>query len=102
MIKGGQIDINAYLDRGVLEYAGGAEPGYVGHSTIFGHSNQYKNAAGDYKTIFASLFWLDPSDQVWVYDKQSDGSYKLFKYEVTQSYLTNPKDVGILQYDGEG
>jgi hypothetical protein len=45
---------------------------------------------------------MDPQDQIWVYDRQGDGSYKLFKYEVTDSYLTSPKDVGILQYDGNG
>lgn len=100
MLQWWQIDINQYLTRGVLEYAWAAKPWYIGHTTIFGHSNQYKNAAGDYKTIFASLFWLDPNDQVWIFDKQADGSYTLFKYLVEESYLTSPKDVKILQYDG--
>lgn len=102
MVKGGQINIDPYLERGVGQYPWGWKLWYIGHNTIFWHSNQYKNAKWDYKTIFASIFSIDPNDQIWLYDKQSDGSYKLFKYNVTQSYLTDPTDVSILLPDGEG
>lgn len=97
-----EININKYLTRGVLQYAWGVQPWHQGHFTIFGHSNFLKNGAWDYKTVFGSIFYLDPDDQVWIYDRNSDGSYTLYKYLVTASYLTTPNDTGILLWDGNG
>lgn len=45
---------------------------------------------------------LDEGDEVWYYVKQPDNRYKLFKYEVTRSYPTNPTNVAALAWDGDG
>ncbi len=91
--------MNDYLNNGVLHYAGTWLPGDVGNPVIFGHSNFYANKPGRYKSIFADIMNLDvgPTDEMWVYTKQTDGNYDLKKFEIEQSYETVPTDVGILK-----
>lgn len=45
---------------------------------------------------------LDVNDEVWYYVKQPGDRYKLFKYKITNSYPTNPNNVGALARDGHG
>lgn len=98
MIDGKEIDINSYLVDGVMHYPGSSFPGEEGNMIVFGHSNFYKKWAGRYKTIFADIMQLDVwVDELWVYEKQEDASYKRFIYSIEQSYETHPTDVAILQ-----
>ncbi len=98
MANGKEIDINSYLVNGVIHYAQTAHPGEEGNMVVFGHSNFYKNKPGKYKTIFADLAAVDVSahDEMWVYEKESPGVYRLFKYAIRYSYETTPDDVNIL------
>lgn len=102
MLSGRQIPINNYLQWGIIEYVWSVDPGYLGKRVDFGHSNYFTNDSGRYKTIFANLMWVDVGDEVWYFDKQSNGQYKLFKYKVTASYPTDPSNVQALQWDGDG
>lgn len=98
MSKWGEIDINSYLVNGVLHYPQTAFPGEEGNMVIFGHSNFFKNKPGKYKTIFADIMNLDvdPSDEIRIYYRQTNGSYVQYRYAITKSYETDPSDVGIL------
>lgn len=102
MQAGDEIDINKYLVDGVMHYPGTPLPDQEGNIVIFWHSNFYKNKAGRYKTIFADIMNLDviPTDEIWLYQKQSSGRYELYKYRIEKSYDTVPTDVGILQPTG--
>ncbi len=102
MVGGKDIAINNYLKGGVIEYVGSVSPGHRGKRVDFGHSNYYKSDNGRYKSIFSNLMALDAGDQVRYYVKQPSGKYKLFKYEVTKSYPTNPNNVAALARDGNG
>ena len=98
MIVGKQIEINNYLDRGVMHYPRTGVPGEVGNPVIFWHSNFFKNGVGDYKTIFADIMNLDvsPRDEMWVFVKEESGDYDLRKFEIVKSYETDPSDVGVM------
>lgn len=102
MQAGGEIDINNYLVDGVMHYPWTPLPNQEGNIVIFWHSNFYKNKPGRYKTIFADIMNLDvlPTDEIWLFQKQSSGKYELYKYEVEKSYDTAPTDVAILQPTG--
>lgn len=45
---------------------------------------------------------LDEGDEIWYYVKQPGDWYKLYKYDITRSYPTNPNNVGALSWDGDG
>jgi len=93
-----------YLDNWVLQYPATLPIGlkdtsgreYVWNSVIFGHSSYWKNNTWNYKTIFGLLPTLDVWEQLWVYKKNSTGSYTLYKHKITSSYETNPSDISIL------
>lgn len=102
MISGQEIAINDYLQWWIIEYVSSAEPGSRGKRIDFGHSNYFTTDSGRYKTIFANLMRLDPGDQIRYFVKQSDWSYKLFKYNIEKSYPTDPSNVQALQWDGDG
>lgn len=101
MLAWREIPINNYLRSWVLEYVSSSDPGSVWKRIDFAHSNHFTSDPWRYKTIFANLMWLDPGDQVRYFDKQADGSYELFKYNITSSYPTHPGNVQALQWDWE-
>lgn len=99
MMSGKEININKYLNDGVMFYPGTAPVGEVGNPVIFGHSNFFRAGQWNFKTIFADIMNLDVGveDEIRVYWKQGSSDYEMFRYEITQSYDTTPDDVGILQ-----
>ena len=99
MQAGEEIDINKYLVDGVMHYPWTPLPDQEGNIVIFWHSNFYKAKEGRYKAIFADIMNLDaiPTDEIWLYQKQSSWSYELYKYTIEQSYDTVPTDVAILE-----
>lgn len=95
-----EIDINKYLNDGVMFYPWTAPVGTVWNPVIFGHSNFFRAGQWNFKTIFADIMNLDVGveDEMRVYRRkpwQSD--HDKYRYEITQSYETTPEDVGILQ-----
>jgi hypothetical protein len=100
MNNGQNIDINSYLNEGIIEYVQSVAPWYEWKRIDFGHSNFFANGEWDFKTIFANLMRLDAGDQVWYYQKNQYWSYELYKYRVTSSYPTDPSNVDALRWDG--
>lgn len=102
MAAGKEIDINKYLNEGVMFYPRTGKIGQIGNPVIFGHSNFYKTGKGKYKTIFADIMNMDvgQEDEIWIYVKSQAGDYDLFKYRITESYETNPENVSILKAKG--
>lgn len=104
MTDGQSVAINPYLQNGVIHYPNTPDAGYRWNMTIFGHSNFFRNGAGNYKTIFATLMRLDQWDEIRIYKRnpQNSNIFDRYIYTITQSYPTRPSDVSPLEYDGEG
>jgi len=109
MTTGKEIDINKYLNDGVMHYPGTGMPWEEGNPVIFGHSNFFKHWEWRYKTIFADIMNLDVGfeDEMRVFTKIAlweslnpellmDGQYEKKRFRVFESYDTVPTDVGIL------
>ena len=98
LVNGREINVNQYLKSGVLVYPGTNSLGYgsVGNTVIFGHSSYFKNDTGRYKTHFQKIIELESGEEIWVYQKQEDASYKRFRYIVTTSYNTPSSDTSVL------
>lgn len=101
MTRGREIDINYYLNHGVMHYPWTWTPGDEGNVVLFGHSNFFKSWPWNYKAIFADLMNLDVwyESEIWVYIREQDDptEYELRKFRITESYETVPTDVWILQ-----
>lgn len=98
-----EIDINKYLNNGVMHYPATWIPGTLWNPVIFGHSNFFAAWQGDYKTIYADIMNLDVGyeDEVWVYVREAgEDGYDLRKFAIEQSYETVPTDVWILTPQG--
>lgn len=102
MVTGQEIDINKYLPEWVMHYPSTWLPGDVWNPVIFGHSNYFKNREGKYKSIFADIMNLDahPTDEIWIFTRNSTWEYDIYKYNIEKSYETVPTDVGILNPTG--
>lgn len=100
---GKTININNHLVNGVMHFPNTAEPGEAWNMFIFWHSNGVKSRPGEFNSIFAKTMGLEPGiDQIWVFKKQSSGTFKLYKYDVESSFDTSPKNVNVMLWDGEG
>ncbi|MDD3646795.1 MAG: sortase [Candidatus Gracilibacteria bacterium] len=99
MLQYKSIDINKYLQTGVLLYPKKSPSSYgeYGNNTIFGHSSYFKSDLGRYKTQFQLIIGLEVGKEVWVYKKNNLGLWKRYRYKVTKSYETTPNDVSILK-----
>ena len=103
MVGWNAIDIDKYLNDGVMFYPWTAPIGEVGNPVIFGHSNFFRAWQWNFKTIFADIMNLDVwvEDEMRVYRRQPwQQDYQKYRYEITQSYETIPEDVWILQPQG--
>lgn len=97
MIQGRNIDLNTYLQDGILHYPMSAWVAQEGNMVLFGHSNYFLNKPGRYRAIFADLMALDAGiDELWLYDRLSDGTYTRYVFDIEASYETTPDDVNIL------
>jgi LPXTG-site transpeptidase (sortase) family protein len=98
LISWREIDVNKYLKWWALAYPGTWVDGYgkAGNKVIFGHSSYFKKDNGRYKTHFQKIIELDAGEQIWVYKKQADGTYKRFIYIVQKAENISPSKVDIL------
>jgi uncharacterized repeat protein (TIGR01451 family) len=98
LVSGREIDVNKYLKTGVVTYPGTNNTWFwgIGNTVIFGHSSYWKSDSGRYKTHFQKIIELEEGEEIWVYKKQWDGSYKRYRYVATESYEVKPSDVSIL------
>jgi uncharacterized repeat protein (TIGR01451 family) len=70
-LKGKTIDVNSWLQQGVMNYPGTVFPGEVGNAVVVWHSSYFKADSWRYKTIFTSLPLMNEGDEIWVYKKTS-------------------------------
>lgn len=98
LVSGREIDINKYLKSGSLLYPGTNSGGYgsIGNTVIFGHSSYYSTDSGRYKTHFQKIIELENGEEIWIYKKQSDGTYKRYRYITEASYDTKSNNVAVL------
>jgi sortase A len=83
--------IQKALERGVVHYAITPEPGELGNSVIVGHSSGNILNSGKYKFAFLLLKSLDNED-TFIIQKDS----KRYVYKVYKKFVTNPKDISVL------
>lgn len=79
------------LERGVLHFAGSAEPGERGNAIFVGHSSNDVWAAGDYKFIFVLLEQLSVGD---TYSLHYQGVR--YTYRVAAKNVVSPYDLSLL------
>lgn len=84
-----ETDIQTGLEDGVVHYPGTARPGQAGNFFVTGHSSYYYK--GDYTSVFARLYQLNPGDEYWVYY----GGDK-FRYVIQDKKEIKPSDVSVL------
>lgn len=99
MINWREIEVNKYLQSWTVEYPGTSTNwfGEIWNKVIFGHSSYWKKDEWRYKTHFQKIIELDETEQVWVYEKQSNWEFKRFKYIVMKSYNTDDSDTSVLE-----
>lgn len=101
MKHGREIDINKYLQNGILHFPHSADAGQEGKFFAFGHSNGLESRPGEFNAILANVMGLEAwVDQVWIFKKIA-GKFQLFKYRVTNSYETDPGNVNVMKRDGQ-
>ncbi|GHV26159.1 hypothetical protein FACS1894176_06310 [Bacteroidia bacterium] len=83
-----KVNINTYLQNGVLHYPGSATYGENGNTVVMGHSSYFTADQGRYKTIFQAIIALNQGDLIWIFEKDAQGVYKKYTYIVEKSYQT--------------
>lgn len=89
----------ANLQHGVVNYLGTAKPGEglennTGNVFISGHSSYYSWDSGKYKSIFATLPYINIGDKVAI------GYYdKVYVYEVYDKTEVSPDNVDVVRQD---
>ncbi len=87
-----------YLEKGALHYFWyDAHQGY-GNMVIAWHSSYNKNSAGRYKTTFQVLPISKPGEKIFIYLKNTKGTYDFFEYTITDSFRTNRFNVSIMEH----
>jgi len=86
------------LERGVAHLQGTPLPGEKGNSFIFGHSSFYRNAPGEYKTVFRRLNLLREGDKIEVIVRYKNPiSQQTFIFVVKEKKLVSPQDLSALK-----
>jgi len=81
------------LKKSLIQYPQTALPGQLGNAVVFGHSvlPQFFSPKS-YLTIFATLYKLEPGDEIIVnFDKST------YKYVVDEMYEVQPTDLSVLE-----
>ncbi len=99
MINGREINVNNYLKTWVVEYPGTSDKWYgeLWNKVVFWHSSYWNDDDGRYKTHFQKIIELDKNEEVWIYEKNSNGEYMRYRYIVTESYNTPNNDTSVLK-----
>ncbi|MDR2416199.1 MAG: sortase [Candidatus Peribacteria bacterium] len=83
-----KVNINTYLQNGVLHYPGSVKYGENGNAVIMGHSSYFNQDRGRYKTVFQAIIGLNQGDAIWIYQKNAEGKYERYEYIVETSFET--------------
>lgn len=97
LVSGKEVNIQPYLQNGVLHYPKTAQPGEYGNMVVAGHSSYFTRYPGRFKTIFGTLPSLEAGqDEIWLYKKTSSNEYTMYRYRVTASYNTIHTNVEVM------
>lgn len=88
-------DMLSDLERGVAHYFKTASLGQIGNAVISGHSSNYFWAKGDYNYIFKDLNNLEKGDEISVKTLQKNGRVIVYRYKVSDKFITAPDDAEI-------
>jgi LPXTG-site transpeptidase (sortase) family protein len=83
------------LESGLSHFPQSGIPGENGNMIISGHSSNYVWAKGDYNYIFKNLNDLEAGDMVTIKTVQKNGRIIVFKYKITEKFVTTPDDERI-------
>ena len=86
-----EADVQQGLQNGVVHYGNTPNPGQNGNAVFFGHSSNDWWVPGNYKFVFVLLDKLVVGDTFSV-DYQS----QRYVYQVTNTQVVDPTDVGVL------
>lgn len=89
--------IQAALQSGVAHYFGAAAPGEAGNAYFVGHSSDYPWAAGEYKTVFATLPKIKIGDIIYV-----SSQTKTFSYKVIEIKIISAGDLSAFSQNDDG
>jgi len=90
-------DIQVFLRSGVVHLLGTAEPGKIGNCYIVGHSSDYEQAPGGYKTVFARLPDLAIGDEIQIRTPE-----RVFEYSVVEARVVEANDLSVLTQETGG
>ncbi len=97
LTDGRDENYNQYLETGVAKFSLDTEYGGFWNVVIFWHSSFWKDKPWRYKTHFQKIIELDGWDEIWIFKKIVDGSYKRFIYKTYKSYNTPATDLWVLE-----
>ncbi len=97
-LNGSNENFWKYLINGAIELPGTTtnDYGQPGNKVISGHSSFFKKSRTRYKTHFQRIIEMDPGQQIWIYKKQPDNTYKRYIYKVYKSYNASKYHTEIL------
>jgi LPXTG-site transpeptidase (sortase) family protein len=94
-------EVSKYFLAGALHHPNSATPGMNGNMILGGHSSWFSRDKSAYRTVFQGIIEADAGEQVWVFMKNVDGGYNLYKYNIYASYNTTPGDMdALMQTEG--
>lgn len=97
-VNGKNEDFLSYLHNGAVQLPATSRGTYgdSGNKVIAGHSSYRKSSTAKYKTNFQKIIGMEAGEQVWIYKKNSSGTFTRYVYQVEVSYNTSAKDISIL------
>jgi sortase A len=89
--------IQADLQNGAVHLKDTVMPGEIGNSYIVGHSSDYPDSKGNYKTVFAKLPTLVVGDEVVIRGQGRELHFKVIKTKIVEA-----DDLSVLSQDTGG
>lgn len=92
-----ESDMLKELENGLGHYLKTSAPGQIGNMIISGHSSNYLWAKGDYNHVFKDLDNLEKGDVITTTTFQKNGKIIIYRYVVSDKFVTVPNDARIFE-----
>ena len=92
-----ELDMLKELENGLGHYLKTSAPGQKGNMIVSGHSSNYLWAKGDYNHIFKDLDNLEKGDVITTTTFQKNGKIIIYRYQVSDKFVTVPNDARIFE-----
>lgn len=90
-------DMLKELENGLGHYFKTSAPGQLGNMIVSGHSSNYLWAKGDYNHVFKDLDNLEKGDVITATTFQKNGKVIIYRYVVSEKFVTVPNDARIFE-----